>query len=72
MAFTYEPGCQPPKTMMVFHMLRNADKLEKAVYSVPEDVDQEIARIKLAEMDIQIDTLTAEQEQYLNSWEEGT
>jgi adenosylhomocysteinase len=53
-------------------MQRNADSLEKAVYSVPEDVDQEIARIKLSEMGIDIDTLTDEQEKYLNSWEEGT
>jgi adenosylhomocysteinase len=53
-------------------MQRNAETLEKKVYSVPEDVDQEIARIKLVEMGISIDTLTAEQEKYLNSWEEGT
>jgi adenosylhomocysteinase len=53
-------------------MQRNAETLEKKVYSVPEDVDKEIARIKLAEMGIPIDTLTAEQEKYLNSWEEGT
>ncbi|MDX1614975.1 MAG: adenosylhomocysteinase [Candidatus Promineifilaceae bacterium] len=54
------------------YMQRNHDKLEKQVYSVPEDVDQEIARIKLEAMGINIDTLTAEQERYLNSWEEGT
>ncbi|HSG18199.1 MAG TPA: adenosylhomocysteinase [Anaerolineae bacterium] len=53
-------------------ILRNADTLEKTVYSVPEDVDQEIARIKLSEMGINIDTLTPEQEKYLSSWEEGT
>jgi len=51
---------------------RNSDKLENKVYSVPEDVDKEIARIKLAEMGIPIDTLTPEQEEYLNSWEAGT
>jgi adenosylhomocysteinase len=54
------------------YMLRHADTLEKAVYSVPADVDHEIARIKLAEMGIKIDTLTSAQEKYLNSWEEGT
>jgi adenosylhomocysteinase len=54
------------------YMLRNIDDLEKIVYSVPEDVDQEIARIKLYEMGIEIDTLTAQQEKYLSSWEEGT
>lgn len=53
-------------------MIRNAGNLEKIVYSVPEDIDREIARIKLAEMGVKIDTLTAEQERYLSSWEEGT
>ena len=53
-------------------MVRNADTLEKKVHSVPEDVDQEIARIKLAGMGINIDNLTPEQEKYLSSWEEGT
>jgi adenosylhomocysteinase len=53
-------------------ILENADKLEKTVYAVPEDVDKEIARIKLQAMGIAIDTLTPEQERYLNSWEEGT
>ncbi|GAB4503693.1 MAG: adenosylhomocysteinase [Anaerolineales bacterium] len=53
-------------------MVRNADKLEKRVYAVPEEIDAEIARLKLAAMGIQIDTLTEEQVKYLNSWEEGT
>ncbi|MBP1693915.1 MAG: Adenosylhomocysteinase, partial [Chloroflexi bacterium] len=50
----------------------NADKLEKKVYSVPGEIDREIARLKLAAMDIDIDILTPEQIAYLNSWEEGT
>ncbi len=54
------------------YMAKNADKLEKKVYSVPEDIDKEIARLKLAAMGIKIDNLTAEQSKYLNSWEEGT
>jgi adenosylhomocysteinase len=54
------------------YMLKNADTLEKRVYSVPEDIDKEIARIKLDAMGIRIDTLTEEQVKYLNSWEEGT
>lgn len=54
------------------YMLKNADTLENRVYSVPEDIDKEIARIKLDAMGIQIDTLTEEQVKYLNSWEEGT
>jgi adenosylhomocysteinase len=53
-------------------MTKNSDSLEKKVYAVPEDIDQEIARIKLAEMGINIDVLTPEQEKYLSSWEEGT
>ena len=53
-------------------MVKNAKTLEKRVYSVPAEVDAEIARIKLDAMGIKIDTLTAEQVKYLNSWEEGT
>ncbi len=47
-------------------------KLEKKVYSVPEEIDKEIARLKLLSMGIAIDTLTDEQVKYLNSWQEGT
>jgi adenosylhomocysteinase len=54
------------------HMLLNASTLEKRVYSVPEAIDKEIARLKLAAMHVDIDTLTPEQVSYLNSWEEGT
>ena len=54
------------------YMLRNSDNLEKKVYVIPEDVDQEIASLKLEAMGIEIDTLTLEQEEYLTSWEEGT
>ena len=54
------------------YMVKNSSTLEKKVYSVPEDIDKEIARIKLAAMGVKIDTLTAEQVKYLNSWEEGT
>jgi len=53
-------------------MKENAGKLEKRVYAVPKDVDNEIARIKLIEMGINIDVLTPEQEKYLSSWEAGT
>jgi adenosylhomocysteinase len=54
------------------YMIKNSDKLEKKVYSVPGEIDREIAKLKLAAMGVQIDTLTAEQQAYLNSWEEGT
>ncbi len=54
------------------YMVKNADKLEKRVYSVPAEIDAEIARIKLEAMGVKIDALTEEQLKYLNSWEEGT
>ena len=53
-------------------VIKNADSLENTVYSVPEEVDNQIAEIKLRAMGINIDVLTDEQERYLNSWEEGT
>ncbi len=54
------------------YMMKNYKNLEKKVYSVPEDIDKEIARLKLEAMDVNIDTLTDEQIKYLGSWEEGT
>ncbi|WP_026370008.1 adenosylhomocysteinase [Kallotenue papyrolyticum] len=53
-------------------LLKNRGQLEPRVYALPAEVDREIAALKLAAMGIRIDTLTPEQEQYLNSWEEGT
>ena len=53
-------------------MCANAKTLENDVYTIPEAIDKEIARLKLASMNVEIDTLTAEQSQYLNSWQEGT
>jgi len=53
-------------------MVKNAKKLEKKVYSVPEKIDKEIARLKLKAIDIAIDALTSEQQKYLQSWEMGT
>jgi adenosylhomocysteinase len=54
------------------YMIKNAASLEKKVYSVPTDIDNEIARLKLEAMGVKIDILTEEQVKYLNSWEEGT
>lgn len=56
----------------VAYLVREGKDLAPGVYSVPEDIDQEIARLKLAAMEIEIDQLTAEQEKYLTSWEGGT
>ena len=53
-------------------MLNNAKNLGPQVYTIPADVDMEIARLKLEAMGVQIDKLTAEQEHYLSQWEEGT
>jgi adenosylhomocysteinase len=53
-------------------LLQNAEELEKRVYTIPEALDREIARLKLEAMKVEIDTLTKEQIEYLASWEEGT
>jgi adenosylhomocysteinase len=53
-------------------MVKNHASLQKKVYAVPEDIDREIARLKLASMGIAIDTATPEQQRYMSSWEEGT
>ncbi|MGA7878591.1 MAG: adenosylhomocysteinase [Desulfoferrobacter sp.] len=54
------------------YMAKNAKSLEKQVYGVPTEIDKNIARLKLDAMGIHIDTLTPEQDKYLNSWEMGT
>jgi adenosylhomocysteinase len=56
----------------VEYMIKNHASLEKKVYSVPEDIDKSIARLKLESMGVKIDRLTPEQETYLASWSEGT
>ena len=53
-------------------LARSGKQLEKRVYGVPEAIDAKIARLKLKEMKISIDSLTAEQKKYLTSWEFGT
>jgi adenosylhomocysteinase len=54
------------------YMVKQGKNLEKKVYSVPKEIDREIARLKLTAMGIEIDTLTDEQKRYLTSWQEGT
>jgi adenosylhomocysteinase len=54
------------------YVAKHHKTLERKVYDVPADIDAEVARLKLKAMRIDIDTLTAEQEHYLSSWEEGT
>ncbi|KPK36260.1 MAG: adenosylhomocysteinase [Nitrospira bacterium SG8_35_1] len=53
-------------------ILKNKPRLENKVYPVPDEIDQEIARMKLDAMNMRIDTLTEEQKTYLSSWQEGT
>ena len=54
------------------YVVQHAGELERKVYVVPTEIDEEIARLKLATMGVAIDTLTEEQAHYLSSWDEGT
>ncbi len=54
------------------YMYQHASELKKTVYTVPEEIDREIARLKLEAMGVKIDELTEEQIEYLNSWQHGT
>ena len=60
------------QALCVEYIVKNRENLGKRVYSVPEEIDREVARLKLKAMGVKIDTLTPEQEKYLSSWEEGT
>jgi adenosylhomocysteinase len=54
------------------YIFNHAEELERTVYDVPQEIDQQIAQLKLRAMGIEIDVLTPEQEKYLASWEAGT
>jgi adenosylhomocysteinase len=54
------------------YLAKMRGKLEPEVYSVPQEIDEEVGRLKLAAMGITIDSLTEEQNEYLESWESGT
>jgi adenosylhomocysteinase len=54
------------------YMTKSKRNLELKVYSVPEEIDKQVAQLKLASMGIDIDSLTPEQKEYLTSWEQGT
>ena len=54
------------------YIVKNTKKLQAQVYSMPGDIDREVARIKLESMGVAIEKLTHEQEEYLASWSEGT
>ncbi len=60
------------QALSIEYLLKHRADLDKAVYTIPETIDREIAQLKLNSMGIQIDVLTEEQERYLASWQEGT
>ena len=60
------------QALSVEYIAKNRDNLEIQVYDVPKSIDETVAQLKLQAFGIEIDTLTAEQEKYLNSWEMGT
>jgi len=60
------------QALSIEYLIKNDKSLKQQVYSVPDAIDREIARLKLEAMGVTIDKLTAQQVAYLNSWEEGT
>jgi adenosylhomocysteinase len=60
------------QALAAVYIARNADKLSPGVYDVPEDIDKEVARLKLASLGVRIDELTEAQRRYLASWDTGT
>jgi adenosylhomocysteinase len=60
------------QALAVEYLLQNRGKLENRVYKLPDELDAEIARLKLETLGIKIDKLTAEQTAYISSWRAGT
>ncbi len=60
------------QAMAIVYMVENHDKLKNNVIPVPDEIDDELARIKLRTLGISIDKLTEEQYNYIHSWQEGT
>src|SRR5436190_19626469 len=60
------------QAMSVEFLKKKHKSLKRDVYKVPDDIDREVARLKLRSMEIDIDTLTPEQDKYLRTWSEGT
>jgi adenosylhomocysteinase len=60
------------QAMSALYLLKRGTKLEKKVYPVPKEIDDDIARMKLKSLGVKIDRLTPEQKKYLSGWEEGT
>lgn len=60
------------QAMAAAHLAQNSASMEKKVYDVPDEIDEEVAKLKLASMNIEIDVLTPAQVKYMASWSEGT
>ena len=60
------------QVLCAVHLATQKQKLDCKVHNVPSELDQQVASLKLAAMNINIDSLTAEQQAYLTSWQEGT
>ena len=60
------------QALSVEWLVRRHDELERRVYDVPDAIDREVARLKLAALGIELDGMTAEQQRYVSSWESGT
>ncbi|UFP96128.1 adenosylhomocysteinase [Gloeobacter morelensis] len=60
------------QALAVEYLIKNQGKLSPGIYNIPEELDRQIAALKLAAMGIAIDTLTADQLHYISSWDEGT
>jgi adenosylhomocysteinase len=60
------------QALSVEHLALREQRLSPDVYTVPREIDEEVARLKLASLGVRIDELTEEQRKYLSSWEEGT
>jgi adenosylhomocysteinase len=60
------------QAMSAEHVAKHHGELEKKVYTVPQELDDEVARLKLDSLGMEIDSLTEEQQRYLASWDEGT
>ncbi len=60
------------QALSIEYLAQQHGRLDAAIYDVPQEIDEEVARLKLAAMGVTIDALTEEQERYLSSWEQGT
>ena len=60
------------QAMAAEYLIENEGKLEPRIYTLPEEIDREVAAIKLAHMGGGLETLTSDQEAYLAGWQEGT